>query len=58
MKFKIGDVVKLKSGGQRMVIISIKDDGYECVFGRERQVYPEAAICLAMAEKIEPEFVF
>ena len=31
-KFKIGDVVVLKSGGPQMVIVSIESDGYNCLW--------------------------
>jgi uncharacterized protein YodC (DUF2158 family) len=41
-QFEVGDVVKLKSGGEKMTIEEIEDDGYvSCVWFEGSQVQRE-----------------
>lgn len=54
-----GDVVKLKSGGPAMTVVSVKDDGVHCLWYAEMAdevktaVIP--AICLELADADEDD---
>ena len=41
MKFKIGDIVIKKTGGNKMTISNILSDKYECVWFDDTKLYTE-----------------
>ena len=58
--FQVGDVVKLKSGGDNMVVIGIEEDcsvyvayfGYRRgVFGIQRGIFPDKTVVMAPKEE-------
>lgn len=53
-QFEVGDVVKLKSGGEKMTIEKIEDDGYvSCVWFEGSQVQ-RGAFAAATLQKYKP----
>ena len=53
-KFEVGDVVKLKSGGEKMTIEEIEDDGYvSCVWFEGSQVQ-RGSFAAATLQKHKP----
>lgn len=53
-QFEVGDVVKLKSGGEKMTIEEIEDDGYvSCVWFEGSQVQ-RGTFAAATLQKYKP----
>lgn len=53
-KFEVGDIVKLKSGGEKMTIEEIDDDGYVSCVWFEGSQPQRATFVAATLQKFKP----